>query len=500
MGAIAHLNELSRREPGAGEAPCGLPLAPSLYPRQPRGRHGLGGPGAGEVVANQRLRLCGAMLEAVAEHGYDALTVRELCERAQVSTRDLYGHFNGGMHECFLATFEQIADVALERLGEAQRQGGHPCERLRLVILESARAVCEEPAAARVLLLAPFAAGPCALERMHAWGERFELLLAAGLHGAGGRLRPPSPLLGKGILAGVARVARARLLVGGEHEMAGVGEQLTDWALCCAQAPPQAAILEGSFSARPYSPSAVLIKARRRGDERTRILAATATLAASEGYGGLRERQIRKAAKVSCKQFHAHFADEWAAFVGVLDLLWAGALAHASAAGQTARDWPQGLARAVSALLGCLAADPVFARLAFVEVLAAGRRGVRGRERLIGGAARRLMMSAPAGQRPSGLAAEASVAAVCAIARHRISTGETHRLAADAPMLSFIALAPAIGPHAAVQAIAGETTANVSCAAPRARALPSLSGASARTSVQFDPSQNRGGSNHPVRC
>ena len=87
---------------------------------------------------------------------------------------------------------------------------------------------------------------------------------------------------------------------------------------------------------------------------------------------------------------------------------------------------------------------------------AAGRRGVRGRERLIGGAAHRLIMSAPAGQRPSGLAAEASVAAAWAIVHHRVVTGEAHRLLADAPTLCFIALAPAIGAHAAAQTIAAE--------------------------------------------
>ena len=439
----------------ARPGPPGLPMAPSLYPHLHRGCHGAGGLGAGEVVASQRARLCGAMVGAVAEHGYDALTVRELCERAQVSTRDLYRLFKGGVHECFLVTFEQVADVALERLGEAQRHGGDPCERMRLVILEFARAVFDEPAAARVLLLGPFAAGPCALERMHRKGERFELLLAAGLHSADGGLRPPPPLLGKGILAGVARVARARLLVGGERELPRLGGQLADWALCCAQVPLGQAIVEGARL--PYRPSAVLVRAARRGDdERARIVAATGRLAASGGYGCLRERQIRKEARVSCEQFHAHFADEWEAFMGAQELLWATALAHASAAGHSARDWPAGLARAVSALMGCFVADPLFARLAFVEVLAAGRRGVRGRERLIGGAAQRLIVSAPSRQRPSGLAAEASVAAVWAIVHHRIATGEAHRLAADAPTLSFIALAPAIGSHAAAQAIAAE--------------------------------------------
>ena len=438
---------------GTRDVSLGLPPAPSLYPPLRRGRHGTRGPGPDDVIANQRLRLCGAMMSAITEHGYEAVTVRGLCERAQVSTRDLYRHFKGGVHECFLVTFEHVADVALQRLGEAQRAGGDPGERMRLAIEEFAQAVCDEPAAARVLLLEPFAPGPRALERMHTWGERFELVLAPDLHRAGGV--PSPPLLGKGILAGVARVARGRLLVGRERELPGLGGDLADWALCCVQAPTPPVILEGASV--PCGPSAVLLEATRCGDqERTRILAATARLVASEGYGGLSERQIRLTAKISCRRFHAHFADEWEAFVGVLELLWASALAHASAAGNSACDWPQGLARAISALMGCLAADPVFARFAFVEVLVAGRRGVRGRERLIGGAAHRLIMSAPAGQRPSALEAEASVAAACAIVGHRIATGQADRLVADAPTLSFIALAPAIGPHAAAHAIAAE--------------------------------------------
>jgi hypothetical protein len=139
-----------------------------------------------------------------------------------------------------------------------------------------------------------------------------------------------------------------------------------------------------------------------------------------------------------------------------------------------------------------------------VELRAAGERGVRGRERLIGGAAHRLIESAPPGHRPGGPAAEASVAAAWAIAHHRVVTGEAERLLTDAPTLSFIALAPAIGPHAAAHAIAGEPS---STRRGQRREIVHAGGWAPRQHRRAleHPSSTAGGkitagSNHPVRC
>lgn len=66
----------------ANHAPSG-PLYRQLRPRP----HGLG---KDEVEQNQRARLCGATIEAVAARGYDATGVAELSRLAGVSKRTFY--------------------------------------------------------------------------------------------------------------------------------------------------------------------------------------------------------------------------------------------------------------------------------------------------------------------------------------------------------------------------------------------------------------------------
>jgi AcrR family transcriptional regulator len=52
-------------------------------------------------------RLEGAMVEAVARHGFAGTTLRELVGLAGVSKSTFYQHFES-KEDCFLATFDQI--------------------------------------------------------------------------------------------------------------------------------------------------------------------------------------------------------------------------------------------------------------------------------------------------------------------------------------------------------------------------------------------------------
>jgi AcrR family transcriptional regulator len=88
-----------KREPWRGE-----PL--------PRGRHKL----SPEVVrASQRERLMRAMLECVAEHGYEATTVPQVVAAARVSRNSFYEHFEDKT-ECFIALCDEAATELLDEL------------------------------------------------------------------------------------------------------------------------------------------------------------------------------------------------------------------------------------------------------------------------------------------------------------------------------------------------------------------------------------------------
>jgi AcrR family transcriptional regulator len=72
--------------------------------RLPAGRHGL----PREVVAeNQRERLLNGVVEAVAEHGYNATTIGAITSAAKISRRTFYEHFRD-KEGCFLAAYEMI--------------------------------------------------------------------------------------------------------------------------------------------------------------------------------------------------------------------------------------------------------------------------------------------------------------------------------------------------------------------------------------------------------
>ena len=74
--------------------------------RLPPGRHGL----PREFVAeNQRERLLNGVVEAVAEHGYNATTIGAITAAAKISRRTFYEHFRD-KEGCFLAAYEMIDD------------------------------------------------------------------------------------------------------------------------------------------------------------------------------------------------------------------------------------------------------------------------------------------------------------------------------------------------------------------------------------------------------
>ena len=59
-------------------------------------------------MRNQRTRMHGAMIEAVAINGYERTSVKQVVGLAGVSRRSFYEQF-ANKQECFLATYDVIA-------------------------------------------------------------------------------------------------------------------------------------------------------------------------------------------------------------------------------------------------------------------------------------------------------------------------------------------------------------------------------------------------------
>lgn len=389
------------------------------------------------------------MVELVAP-GYNTVTVAALAKRARVSKRDFYKHF-ASKEDCFLATYDTIVNRSLGGILAAIEGEEEWSERLRLGFLAFAGQIAGNPEAARLALVEAFAAGAVAAERMQHAHRLFEALVAKSLAPAG----PPLPrLVVKGIVAGCGRVARARLLSGRPRQLAFDGDELMEWLLSfCGE---EVVRLRGLGAAEEVP---ALPKAATQlpfGDERAMILAATAKLAGKGGYATLTVPRVRAVAGVSRRSFDAHFEGVADCFLAALEMLSDRTLTAAEPSYLTADDWASGVHRMIASLCQQLAGDPTFASLVFLEVFSPGPEAIQWRSGMIARLASMLQRGAPRGRQPTVFAAKASVGAMWGVIHHFVATGRGSQLPIAAPVLSYIALAPALGGAAAVDAITAE--------------------------------------------
>lgn len=416
------------------------------------------GPGlsAEEVASHQRRRLRGAMVELVAEHGYNAVTVMMLTSQARVSKRDFYKHFSG-KEECFLATYDVIVRHSVRGILGAAEGEGDGRERLRLGFLAFADQLAGSPEAARLALVEVFSAGAVAVERMLHTNQLYEALVAENVALPNEPARLPR-LIVRGIVAGCGRVAQARVLPGRSREVALDGGELMEWALSFCD---DSAVRLRTLGAAPVSPlpaaaAEMLLGELPPGDERALILTATAKLASRDGYAMLTVPRVRAVAGVSKRSFDTHFDGVSDCYVAMLKMLSGRTLATAESSYLTADDWASGVHRMTVTLCRHLARDPSFARLAFLEAFSPDPEVIRWRSEMIAKLASVLRQKAPLARRPKGIAAEASVAAMWGVIHHFVAAGRGAQLPAAAPILSYLALAPGLGGTAAVDSIVAE--------------------------------------------
>jgi AcrR family transcriptional regulator len=411
------------------------------------------GPGlsAKEVAGHQRGRLHEAMTELVAEHGYNAFSVKELTNRARVSKRDFYKLF-ASKEECFLATYDLIAGHSVRGIIAATEGEKEWRERLRRGCLAFADQITGSPEKARLALVEVFTAGAVAVERMQRTNRLFEALVAKNLGLAECAPQLP-PLVVKGVVAGGSRLARARLLSGNPREPALDGGELAEWALSFCD--DKVVRLRG-LGAAGAPPLQEAVPAMPLEDERALILAATARLARREGYATLTAPRVRAVAGVSKRTFDTHFEGVADCFLATLETLSDRTLAAAAPVYLTSGDWASGVHHMIAGLCWDLARDPTFAALAFLEVFSPGPEAIRWRSDMIAKLATRLRREAPPTRQPSEFAAEASIGAMWGVIHHFVASGRGAQLPIAAPALSYLALAPALGGAEAVDLIVAE--------------------------------------------
>ncbi|MBS1886822.1 MAG: TetR/AcrR family transcriptional regulator [Actinobacteria bacterium] len=406
-----------------------------------------------EVRANQRARLHGAMVEAVAEHGYAAVTVRRLSAIAGVSQKTIYDLFPN-KEEYFLATYDRVVEEGMSRISAAYRAGQGDerdwnaglCRAFEVFAAE----IIERPKPSRLALLEILAAGPNGHERAELAERVFAQMLAQSFAQAPDEVAMPLLLL-RSLVGGVWFVTRSRLLQGRPSTVLESGQELFRWML--AYRHPAVEKLTRQVPApvptRPALP-------RRPVDERTAMLRAVAELAATGGLPGLVPGQIAQRAGLEASAFSRHFEDVADCFFSSLELMGTESLARAMRTGEGAADWPATVCRSIQAMLCHIAEDPVFARAAFVAVYSIGPSGTPRRAELMRAFAAILIRQAPEGAKPSAVVAEAIVGSVWSIAHCHVLHHRARVLPSLAGYASYLALAPIVGAERALDAIAAE--------------------------------------------
>jgi AcrR family transcriptional regulator len=160
-------------------------------PGLPRGRSRIPAPA---VLASQRERLLRAAIAAVAASDYATVTIADIVRRAKVSRAAFYAHFSG-KEDCFLAATRQGGQLLVDRVIDAARalpSRASDEEVLRAGCRAFLRFLADEPAFARVFYIDMPAAGPVAVERLHAANEQFAQINHAW-HGRALRRHPSWP-------------------------------------------------------------------------------------------------------------------------------------------------------------------------------------------------------------------------------------------------------------------------------------------------------------------
>jgi AcrR family transcriptional regulator len=192
-------------------------------------------------------------------------------------------------------------------------------------------------------------------------------------------------------------------------------------------------------------------------NQRERMLLAVAEAVAEQGFVTTTVADIIARARLSRRTFYEHFADKEECFLAAYDTVVEQLLGAVGQAYEQADGWTQKVHDGLETFLAYLAAEPAFARMCIVEVVAAGPEARSRRD-----AAMRVFVDflepgraeAPRGIVVPPLAAEVVVGGIYEIIYSRLQRDAVDELVEMLPDLLSCALVPYIGHAAAARAVA----------------------------------------------
>ncbi len=381
-----------------------------LYRRLPHGPSGLA---SERVAGNQRGRMLGAIVESVAQRGYQATSVAHVIALAGVSRRAFYEQF-AHKQQCCLCAHDVIVAHARRHVLEAWASEHGWANRLHGACTALLGAAAASPKGARLVVIDAPAIGPSGREHMQLADLSFERLLADALRSAPDEVGFPR-LTAQAIVGGVRNVLFVRLRAGRESELLELSADVLAWI--ASYRPATAARLDALRAAAPH--------------------------------------------RAAPAPVHAGAAEQIAAQAGteaLLEELFGAALDSARSALAAAPDWPQGARAALAAFVAEVLAGGELTRLASIDQLGVGP-GAGGRLTCAAADLTALLCAAaPPAEHGGEVAREALTGALTAMLASSVPRGGLERAPGIADHLAFTVIAPYLGADAALESIAAGRT------------------------------------------
>jgi len=481
-GAVAGAPAAAQAEaiPAPGNGLTQRDRSSDRYRRLPTGAHGMA---REEVESDQRDRLRRALIELIAERGYEAVRIADLTKLAHVSRPTFYALYKD-KEELMLSAYEEVARRTAATALKAYEVQGSLQDRMKVSMQAFCDLAASDPDGMSLFLFGAFGAGPKALQQRARSLEAFEQSAEmtrdslAAAFAAG--------LTTKVIFGGIREVAAARLRAGRASELPGLAPELTQWASSYALMLPSA--LARPFPREKYERAGEQaeldsLRARRahgrlpggRHDlsrdyversQRERIVDATAAIVAEKGLAGLTIPEIASRAGVSHETFYEMYASKHDAFVGAQKVGLHQAFTFtvlAYSAFRVEDGWARAVAEALRSLIDYLASEPAHAHLSIVDTFAATPDTLAIRDDTLRGFAYYLgpeEREAGEGIEVSAIAPEAVVGGIWQVLHHYIERGMLSELPAVTPQLIYLTLTPFLGAQQAAEEACREPAPN----------------------------------------
>jgi AcrR family transcriptional regulator len=422
--------------------------------------------------SSQRQRLIEAMIELCAQRGYLNVSVADVSAQASVSSKTFYEIF-ADKEDCLLAAYRAAAARLLENtepVGETEdwREAASEVLQRLLVSLQ------QQPEAGRLLLVEALAGGARVRGERERIVEIFEGRADQFLQSASrdGRVLdlPATAVIGA-VRSLVSRHLRTRT----EDRLPTLTEDLLAWLESYAVPGRQTPWSTGSHSmlpasavtgraGGPVSPQPDPLPRGRHGlpasviarSQRTRIIHGTAEVMMRNGYADTTVSEIVAAAGISREVFYAHFENKLSAYLAAQQHATHYILEVCTSAYFRQRSWPERIWAVLTALIDVLAANPELAHLRLVECYAAGPAAIENTEELKRSATIFLeegFNTIAPGRTVPRLASSAISGTIFDLLYTDIARGDFKTLKRRVPQLTYIAIAPFLGPAQAIESL-----------------------------------------------